>query len=114
VLAPINADGSSIFTRKQGSTVPVKFKLTGPCTGSLTFKISLAIVSDGVLGTETEATSTSAADTGNMFRYDATSGQYIYNLATKALPVGTLQVRIAEYQGTTERGTLGTVNISLK
>src|SRR5258705_173503 len=59
VLPPVNVDGSSIFSRKQGSTVPVKFKLTGSCAGSLTFKISLATISDGVLGTEAEATSTS-------------------------------------------------------
>jgi hypothetical protein len=114
VLQPINVDGSSIFTRKQGSTIPVKFKLTGPCAGSLTFKIFLAMVSNGVLGTEAEATSTSAADTGNTFRYDAANDQYIFNLATKPLSTGTWQIRIAEYQGTTELVTLGAVNISLK
>jgi uncharacterized repeat protein (TIGR03803 family) len=31
VLQPLNADGSSIF--KLGSTIPVKFKLTGACAG---------------------------------------------------------------------------------
>ena len=42
-------------------------------------------VNNGVLGSETEATSTSAADTGNTFRYDAAGGQYIYNLASGIL-----------------------------
>jgi hypothetical protein len=31
-----------------------------------------------------EATSMLAATTGNLFRYDATSGQYIFNLSTKS------------------------------
>jgi hypothetical protein len=75
-----------------------------------------------ILGSEVEATSTSAADTGNTFRYDASGDQYIYNLATKTftngnttpLSAGTWQIRIAQYNGTTEIGTMGTVIISLK
>jgi len=31
-----------------------------------------------------EATSMLTATTGNLFRYDATSGQYIFNLSTKS------------------------------
>jgi hypothetical protein len=31
-----------------------------------------------------EAISTSNATTGNLFRYDATAGQYIFNLSTKS------------------------------
>jgi len=112
VLQPINADGSSIF--KLGGTVPTKFRLTGPCTGisTLTFKIFIAQVSGSVLGTELEPTSTSAADTGNTFRYSG--DQYIFNLATKTLSAGTWQIRIAQYSGSTELVTLGTVNVSLK
>jgi len=115
VLQPINGDGSSIF--KLGSTVPVKFKLTSPCApnGTLTAKIFLASITDSILGTEVEATSTSAADTGNTFRYD-------YNLATKTfrngnttpLSAGTWQIRIAQYAGDVELATIGTVNISLR
>jgi hypothetical protein len=112
VLQPINADGTSIF--KYGSTVPTKFKLTGPCAGNgaLTFKIFVAKITNRVQGTEIEATSTSAADTGNTFRY--TGDQYIFNLATKGLAAGTWQIRIAQYQGSSELVTLGAVNISLK
>jgi hypothetical protein len=122
VLQPINGDGTSIF--KLGSTVPVKFQLTTPCvpTGTFTAKIFLAKVTSDILGSEVEATSTSAADTGNTFRYDASGDQYIYNLATKPftngsttpLSAGTWQIRIAQYNGTIEIGTMGTVNISLK
>jgi len=122
VLQPINGDGSSIF--KLGSTVPVKFKLTSPCApnGTLTAKIFLASITDSILGTEVEATSTSAADTGNTFRYDVSGDQYIYNLATKTfrngnttpLSAGTWQIRIAQYAGDVELATIGTVNISLR
>jgi hypothetical protein len=31
---------------------------------------------------------------GNLFRYDASSGQYVYNLSTKPLAVGTWSLRI--------------------
>jgi uncharacterized repeat protein (TIGR03803 family) len=121
VLQPINGDGTSIF--KLGSTVPVKFKLTSPCVpiGTFTAKIFLAKITNSVLGSEVEATSTAAADTGNTFRYDASGDQYIYNLATKAftngsttpMSAGTWQIRIAQYNGNMEVVTMGTVTISL-
>ena len=41
-----------------------------------------------------EGASTSAADTGNTFRYDPTADQYIYNLATKPLSPGTWHIAI--------------------
>jgi YVTN family beta-propeller protein len=108
VLPPINADGSSIF--KLGSTIPVKFQLTGTSAGitDLAAKVYVAKVSNSIAGTEQAATSTSAADSGNTFRYDSTSGQYIFNLATKSLSAGTWQVRIDLGDG-----TLNTVLISL-
>jgi hypothetical protein len=43
-------------------------------------------------GTPQVATSTSAADTGNAFRY--VDGQYIYNLDTRPLSAGTWQVQM--------------------
>ena len=109
VLQPINADGSSVF--KQGSTVPVKFTLTGTSAGitDLAAKLSVAPVSNAVAGTEQEAASTAAPDAGTAFRYDGASGQYVFNLSTKALAVGTYQVRIDVGDGTTNA-----VTISLK
>ncbi|HEU4402315.1 MAG TPA: hypothetical protein VFT43_09435, partial [Candidatus Polarisedimenticolia bacterium] len=71
-------------------------------------------VTNSVLGTELEAISTAAADSGNTFRYDAGSDQYIFNLATKPLSAGTWQIRIAQYQGDVQLATIGTVNISLR
>jgi hypothetical protein len=94
VLQPINPDGSSIF--KFGSTIPVKFKLTGACarSPSLVAHILIAKMSNSIVGTYVEATSTSAADTGNTFRYSSTDDQYIYNLATKPLSAGAWQIAI--------------------
>jgi len=83
VLQPVNADGSSRF--KLGSTIPVKFKLS--CNGAPIANAQASLkVSQGDTapdpGTD-EVASTSAATTGNLFRYDASGQQYIFNLATK-------------------------------
>jgi hypothetical protein len=92
VLAPLNASDDSIF--KIGSTVPVKFKLTGYSAGVTTAvaRISVAKLTNSVLGDELEATSTAAATTGNVFRY--ADGTYTFNLATKGLSKGTWRARI--------------------
>ena len=109
VLPPINVDGSSVF--KLNSTVPVKFALTDASAevSMLSARIFLAKIGSGVLGTELEPTSTSAADIGNTFRYDAAEGQYIFNLGTKQLSQGTWQLRIDLGDGSTN-----VVLISLK
>jgi hypothetical protein len=108
-LQPINADGSSIF--HLGSTVSVKFQLTGASAGitNAVANLSLAQVSGSVTGSVVEAVSTSSADTGNQFRYDASSQQYVFNLATSGLSVGTWQLRIDLHDGVNR-----TVNISLR
>ena len=93
VLQPINQDGTSVF--KLNSTVPVKFQLTGGSAGSvLTARIYVAKMSNGVAGIEAEAVSTAQADAGNVFRYDPTTAQYIFNLGTKGMSEGTWQLRV--------------------
>jgi hypothetical protein len=106
-LQPINADGSSVF--KLGRTVPVKFALTGPSaavTGAVA-RLYVAKVSNNVVGPETDAGSTSAATSGNLFRYS--DGQYIFNLGTDGLTAGTYQLRVD-----TGDGVARVVNISLR
>jgi hypothetical protein len=104
---PINNDGSSIF--KQGSTVPVKFTLTGAsANANIVAHIYIAKVTNSIVGTEMEAVSTSQADTGNTFRSGGGS-QWIFNLNTKNLTAGTYQVR-----ADLGDGVLHTVIISLK
>jgi hypothetical protein len=109
VLQPINVDGSSIF--KLGSTVPVKFQLTGASAeiNNLVARLYLQRIGPGSAGSDLEAISTSNATTGNLFRYDATAGQYIFNLGTKTLSTGTYKLRIDVGDG-----VLRTVNITLK
>jgi hypothetical protein len=109
VLQPINPNGSSIF--KLGSTVPVKFKLTGDSAAitNANAKLYVAKIDSGIAGAELEASSTAAADSGNTFRYDATNAQYIFNLGTKGLGEGTFRLRIDLGDG-----THNTVLISLK
>ncbi|MDP3297140.1 MAG: DUF1566 domain-containing protein [Thermodesulfovibrionia bacterium] len=92
---PINADGSSIF--KAGSTIPVKIILTdcsGQSISTATVTIAVYKITDAILGTEEEllVESPGNANTGNLYRYDATKGQYIYNLSTKGYTQGTYKV----------------------
>src|SRR5207244_10691670 len=84
ILQPINSDGSSRF--KLGSTVPVKFQLL--CNGTpISNAVATLTVKKGDSapdpGTD-EAISTAASTTGNLFRYDSTAQQYIFNLSTKS------------------------------
>jgi hypothetical protein len=109
-LQPINGDGSSIF--QINSTIPVKFRLTNASGAPVTTAVAhlyVAQISAGVTGTEQEAVSTSAADTGNTFRYDSSANQYIFNWGTRNLAQGTWQIRAA-----LDDGTSHTVQVSLR
>jgi probable HAF family extracellular repeat protein len=109
LLQPINADGSSIF--KLGSTVPVKFALTDASAGvtNAVARLFYSKTNNNVVGTDLEATTTVSASTGNLFRYDTTTRQYMYNWSTKGLTTGTYQLKIDLVDGTTH-----TVSVSLK
>ena len=110
VLQPINSDGSSIF--KLGSTVPIKFQLKDSNDNYASMAIAqlhVAKVTNSIVGDQIEAISSGNANTGNLFRYDASSNQYIYNLSTKSLSKGTWQLII-----TLDDGTIHNSIISLK
>ncbi|MDP4146875.1 MAG: PxKF domain-containing protein [Bacillota bacterium] len=95
ILDPINANGSSLF--KAGSTIPVKFTLkdsSGAYVSTANATVTYSKLSDNVYGTDVEAISTSAATTGNAFRYDSISNQYIFNMSTKGLTAGTYRLTI--------------------
>jgi hypothetical protein len=114
VLQPIDppdAKGISASVFKAGSTVPVKFALTGASAGITTLSATLSYskVSNGIAGTDLEAVSTAAATSGNQFRYDANARQYIFNWSTKGLTSGSYQLAI-----NLGDGVQSTVIISLK
>jgi hypothetical protein len=95
-VEPPDAQGISPSVFKAGSTVPIKFALTGDSAGitTATARISYAKISSSVVGSQIEATSTAAATTGNLFRYDPATGLYIFNWSTKGLTPGTYQITI--------------------
>jgi lysophospholipase L1-like esterase len=110
ILQPVNSDGSSIF--KLGSTVPIKLALSdvgGAAISSAVANLTLAKVTSEVDGTYVEAASTAAATTGTLFRYDATSQQYIFNLSTSGLSKGTWTLKV-----TLDDGNAYTQRISLR
>jgi len=66
---------------KAGSTVPVMFALTGAsaCITTAAATLSWTKVSSSVAGAANKAVSISVATSGNPFRYDPKSGQYVFN-----------------------------------
>jgi hypothetical protein len=103
-------DGSMIF--KAGETIPVRFWLKdakGPYVTDAVAKLYIAEIIDGKAGPEFEAASTSSASKDNIFRYDGTDNQYIFNLSTKNLKAGVYQLRIELGDG-----SINTVIINLR
>lgn len=100
VLQPVNAGGSSVF--KLGSTVPVKFQLTGAGAGITNLVAKLYVAQQDTVDPTAvnEAVSTATADSGNTFRYDPTAHQYVFNLSTKSLSKGTWYLRLDLGDGT--------------
>ena len=94
VQPPINPDGTSTFNVRRG-VVPVKFNLTqgGVATCQLPpATIAVTRSAGGVVGEVNESVYSANADTGSNFRID--SCQYVYNLNSRALGVGTYRVDI--------------------
>ena len=94
-LPPIKTDGAGIY--KLGRTLPIKFQLTdanNQYIPTANAQLFVAKISDGIAGNDEIPLSTSNADTGNQFRYDQTENQYIYNLSTDTLSVGSWQLKV--------------------
>lgn len=96
VLQPINLDGSSVF--KLNRTIPIKFRawdaLSQAVSGA-TAQLYVTKISDIVFGQVLEPEVLVSGDNNGLFRYDATDQQYIYNLSTKGMTIGTYLFRIA-------------------
>jgi hypothetical protein len=94
VQPPINADGTSVFTVSRG-VVPVKFTLTdfgSPTCDLPPATIAVTRTAGGTTGDVNESVYAMAADNGSNFRIDGC--QYVYNLNSGALGVGTYRVDI--------------------
>jgi len=94
VQQPINGDGSSVFSARRG-VVPVKFSLTS--NGVATCQLPLATIAvtrtaGGTIGSVNESVYSMSADSGSNFRID--NCQYVYNLNSSALGVGTYRVDV--------------------
>ena len=105
LLAPVVAGG----VYRRGRTLPIQFQLTGASAGVTNAVIKLLVVkvNDNVVGEPMDVQSTSAASTGNIFRYE--NGEYVYNLNTSGLSAGTYQLQVDMGDG-----VLRAVNISLR
>ncbi len=76
-----------------GSTMPVKFQLLDS-SGNIISTATATIWVNGAPGT-----TNGGANTGNNFRFDPSSGLYIYNLSTKGLPVpgpNTIEIQVSD------------------
>jgi YVTN family beta-propeller protein len=96
IQPPINADGTSVFRSNRGA-VPVKFTLTqnGVPTCQLpTATIAVFRTSGNAPGAVNESVFTMPSDNGIYFRVDTAACQYVYNLNTQALGVGSYTVKI--------------------
>lgn len=106
-LAPIKADGSSVF--KLGSTVPVKFSLFGAGAGitDTTARLTLQRVNGSEpVGDPVDATPSGNSSADNTFRYDP-PGIYIFNWSSKGLSVGSYELRLDLGDGLVHRMVIG-------
>jgi hypothetical protein len=67
-----------------------------------TAKLSVTKIDGGIEGTVSETVSTATATTGDLFRYDATKKQYVFNWGTKGLGQGTYRLSIDLGDGTVD------------
>jgi hypothetical protein len=117
-LQPINTPTNMPTAYKQslfkiGSTVPVKFQLTGASAGITDGNFYLKYIrtgnGDGI--GESEVVATATGNTGTQFRYS--EGQYIYNWSTKGITLGgNYEVRV--YTDAAMTNLLGSQSVELK
>lgn len=109
---PINADGNSVFGN--GQVIPVKIELLdylGQPVPDAAPTVWMQKLLPGGVGDEVEATSVSAADTGNIMRYVPEEGIYIYNMDLKNVDNGTYKVFVR--LGDSETCSVGNPTVTL-
>jgi hypothetical protein len=96
ILPPINSDGSSVYQRKGGSTIPVKFRVCAANGSSIANPAAVFAGTGGTLtmlsavrGTIDNINETSGTDIPDVaFRWDASGQQWIFNMGTNNLSSG--------------------------
>jgi len=110
-LAPIKAGSPTVFLKKRGA-IPVKFQLRD-CAGAnipnAVARIEVHFVANGVVGDQAiDIGSVGSANTDNLYRYDPTAQQYIYNLSASSLQSNSLYlIRTILDDGTVHDVTIG-------
>lgn len=92
VLPPLDAGRRVGF--KQGTTVPVKFALTGGSRDVYGAVARLFIANLQTPEQELPAESTGHSNTGNLFRFATDGGVYIFNLSTRLHAPGSYRLRV--------------------
>ena len=82
-FAPVD-NPPTVNTVKAGSTVPLKWSLNGVTATSTLVSVQWKAIDCGALTGTEDPVAESTTTGGTTFRYDATAGQFIYNLATEA------------------------------
>lgn len=80
ILAPVKTDET--VTYKAGSTIPLKFQYY------------IADATAKVYVEDSNGVSVSSVEKNNLFRYNSSGNQYIFNLCTEAMAAGKYQIRI--------------------
>ncbi|HLY62799.1 MAG TPA: PxKF domain-containing protein [Terriglobia bacterium] len=107
---PILNSGASLF--QSGRTIPVKFALTAADATIITNAVAnlqVHLILTTPTGTVDETVNTlpsGSSNSGTLFRFDPTSGQYIYNLSTSGFVTGTYLLRTTINDGTTHDVTI--------
>jgi Kelch motif protein len=103
ILPPINSDGTSVYKRQGGSSIPVKFRVCDAFGNSISNPAAVFAGTGGSLtmlsavrGTITNINEVDGTDIPDAaFRWDASGQQWIFNMATSNLTSGnTYQFRI--------------------
>lgn len=89
LLQPVNdtRNGAALSAFKAGSTIPLKFLpptfAGGDAATGLASGLKLVVTTIPASGSSVEEETTDLSSGSTVWRYDATSGQYIFNLSTK-------------------------------
>jgi hypothetical protein len=97
-LPPVPSDGSGVFNA--GRTIPLKFQLAAT-DGSLVTTATATLQVFKATGQAIPPEASGASNTGNLFRFDPASKQYIYDLSTVGYAAGTYLLRVTLNDQTT-------------